>query len=153
MRNQNVRLAQGKKCLGSFTLQIANYSLGDVLNIECAFPQIWVIDFAQGLSVTRGDFLERPLHIAKIGLKFSQNFIDQRAILDHEQVRIENRCVFRANGFGNPLLHLKDLHPRLDEPGLEPPDFIRNLRWRNLVTHHFINVLADDMNSAEGDSR
>ncbi len=47
MRNQNVRLAQGKKCLGSFALQIANYSLRNILNVECAFAQIWIIDFAQ----------------------------------------------------------------------------------------------------------
>ena len=46
MRNQNMRLGQGKKCLGSFALQIANYSLGNILNVECAFAQIRVIDFA-----------------------------------------------------------------------------------------------------------
>ena len=45
MRNENVRLAQRKKCLGGFALQIANYSLRDVLNVECAFAQIRIIDF------------------------------------------------------------------------------------------------------------
>jgi hypothetical protein len=67
-------------------------------------------------------------------------------------VGIEDRRVFRTDGFGNPLLHFKDLHPRLDESSLEPPDFVCNLRWRNLVTHHFIQVFADNMNPAEGDS-
>ena len=152
MRNQNVRLAQGKKCLGSFPLKIANYSLRDVLNVERAFAQIRIIDFAQGLGITRGDFLKRPLHVAKIGLKFSQNFIDQRAVLDHQQVRIENRRVFRADRFGNTLLHLKDLHARLDKRRLESPDFIRNLGRRDPVTHHLIQVVAHDMNPAEGDS-
>ena len=46
MRNQNVGLGQGKKCLGSFALQIANYSLRNILNVECAFAQVRIIDFA-----------------------------------------------------------------------------------------------------------
>ena len=54
--------------------------------------------------------------------------------------------------FGNPLLHLKNLHARLDKPGLEPADFIPNLGWRNLITHHLIKIFADNMNSAESDS-
>ena len=46
MRDKNVRLAQGKKCLGSLALQIANYSLRYILNVECAFAQVRIIDFA-----------------------------------------------------------------------------------------------------------
>ena len=152
MSNQNVRLAEGKKCLGSLPLKIVNYSFRDVLDVERAFAEIRVVDFAQGLGVTRGDFLKRPFHVTKIDLKFPQNFIDQSAVLDYEQVRIENRRVFCSDRFRNALLHLKDLHARSDKRRLEPPNFIRNPGGRDPVTHHLIQVIAHDMNPAEGDS-
>src|SRR5206468_3187383 len=74
------------------------------------------------------------------------------AILDYEQVRIENRRVFCPDRFRNALLHLKDLHTRLDKRRLEPPDFIRNPGRRDPVTHHLIQIIAHDMNPAEDDS-
>jgi hypothetical protein len=40
----------------------------------------------------------------------------------------------------------------LDEPGLEPTNFISNLGRRDLVPHHFIQIFADDMNPPESDS-
>ena len=76
MRDQNVRLGQCKKCLGSFSLQVVNYTFGDVLNIKRALSQVRVIDFVEGLGVPRGDFLENPFHIAKIGLQLPKNFVD-----------------------------------------------------------------------------
>ncbi len=127
MCDENMRLPQGKKCLGSLPLKIANHPLCDVLDIKRPLAQIRVVDLAQGLRVTRCDFLEHPLYIAKIGLKFSQNFIDQRAIFDHQQVRIENSGVLCANRFSYPLLHLKNLHARLNKRRLEAPDLICNL--------------------------
>jgi len=76
MRNQNVLLGQGKKCPGSLSLQVVNYTLGDVLNVKRALSQVGVIDFVQGLRVPRGDFLENPFHIAKIGLQLPKNFVN-----------------------------------------------------------------------------
>jgi hypothetical protein len=67
-------------------------------------------------------------------------------------VRIENRRVFGANRFGNALLHLENLHAGLNEPRFETPDFIRNPGRRNMVTLYFVQIVADDMNPAEGDS-
>ena len=64
MRNQNMRLGQGKKCLGSLPLDVANYPFCYVLDIQRAFSQIGIIDLVQGLGVPRGDLLENPFHIA-----------------------------------------------------------------------------------------
>ena len=76
MRNENVRLAQGKERLGSFALQIANHALCHVLNIQRTLSQIGIVDLIQGLGVTRGDFLEDPLDIAEIGFQLPQHFVD-----------------------------------------------------------------------------
>ena len=82
MRNENVRLAQGKKRLGSFALQIANHAFCHVLNIERTFSKVRIVDLIQSLSVTCGNFLEDPLDIAKFGFQLPQHFVDQRPILD-----------------------------------------------------------------------
>jgi hypothetical protein len=66
VRNKNVRLAQGEKCLGSLALQVANYAFGHVLNIERTLSQVRIVDLIQCFGVTGGDFLKNPLDIAKI---------------------------------------------------------------------------------------
>src|ERR1700758_1104975 len=58
MRDQNVRLVQSKECFGTFTLQVTNYTLCNVLDIERALSQVGIIDSVQGLGVSRGDLLE-----------------------------------------------------------------------------------------------
>src|SRR6266404_2203430 len=76
MRDQNVRLGQGKKCLGSFPLQVANYALRDVLDIERALSQVRVIYLVQGLGIPRGNFLENPFYVGKVGLQLAEHFVD-----------------------------------------------------------------------------
>ena len=152
MRDQNVRLVQSKECFGTFTLKVANYALCNVLDIERALSQVGIIDSIQGLGVSRGDFLENPFHIAKIGLQLPKHFVDQRAVLDYEQVSIEDGSIFRPDRFCNALLHLQNLHARLNKGRFEARDFIRHLGRRNAVTHDLLQFIAGDMDPAAGDS-
>ena len=101
--------------LGRLALEVANDAPGHVLDVERAFAQIGIIDLAQRFGVTRRHFLENPFHVAKIGFQFAQDFIDQGAIFDHEQMRIENPGVLRPDRFGDLLLHFENLHARLDQ--------------------------------------
>ena len=153
MRDENVRLTQTKKCFGSFPLQVPDYSLGHVLDIERALAQIGIIDFGQGLGVMRGDFLKNPLDIAKVGLQFPQHFVDQCAILNHEQMSVEDCGIFCSDRFCNALLHLQNLHARLNERCFEPPDFVRDLGRGDAITRHVIQIVPNDMDLAVGSSR
>src|SRR5260370_37435454 len=76
MRNQNMRLGHGKKCLRCFPLEVANYPLCHVLDIERTLSQVGIIDFIQRLGIPRGDFLENPLPIATISLQLPEYFVD-----------------------------------------------------------------------------
>src|SRR5437764_15415491 len=67
-------------------------------------------------------------------------------------MRIENGCILCSNGFRNALLHFQNLHPRLNERCLEPPDLVRNLRRRDPVPRNVIQVIAYDMDLAAGHS-
>jgi hypothetical protein len=66
---------------------------------------------------------------------------------------VENGCILRSNGFCNTLLHLQNLHARLNKRRLEAPDFVRDLGGCDAVTHDIIQVIAHDVNLATGHSR
>ena len=125
MRHEDVRLGHGEKRLGRFPLQIANDAAGHVLNIERALAQIRIVDLAQRFRVTLRHFLKNEFHVATIGFEFAQDFVDQRPILDHEQMRIENAGVLGADRFRDALLHLENLRARLDQRGFEARDLLR----------------------------
>ena len=77
VRDENVRLGQGEKGLGRFTLEIVNDAFHHILDVERAFTQIGIIHLAQRLDVFGRDLLKHPLDIAKIGLQFAQHLIDE----------------------------------------------------------------------------
>lgn len=115
-----------------------------VLDIERALAEIRVVDLAERFGVMLGHFVKNKFHVAEIGLQFAQNFIDQRPILDHEEMRIENARVFRADRFGDALLHFENLRARLNERRLEAPDLVRNIAGLNAMPRDLVAIVAHD---------
>ena len=122
------------------------------MDVQSALTQIRIIDFAQCLGVTACYFLKNPLDVAKIGFQFPQHFVDQSAILHYEKVSVKNRCIFGSDGFRNTLLHLQNLHPRLNERRFETPNLVGDLRRRDAIARHVVEIVANDMDLAMGDS-
>ena len=122
-----MRLRRRKQGLGRFALQISNDPARDILNIERAFAQIRIVDFAQRFGVIARHFLKNPFHVAALALQPAQHLIDQRSVFDDQQVRIKNGRVLGADRFGDLLLHLEDLHSRLNKRGLEARDFVADI--------------------------
>ena len=151
MGDKNVRFTWKRHRFGRLSLQIANYAAHDILNIQGAFAQIRIVDFAQCLGVAAGDFLEDRFDFDQIGLKLAQDFVDQRPIFHDQQMGIENSRIFGPNGFRNPLLHLENLHPRLHEGGFETRNFGANLRGIDFVADDFLKFVAHDLHDAAGD--
>ena len=83
----------------------------------------------------------------------AQHFVDQRAILDHEQVRVENAGVLGADGFGDALLHLENLRAGGDERRLEARDLRRDLAFLDAALRRRLVVRAIDEDRAAGDAR
>src|SRR5437016_12993337 len=67
-------------------------------------------------------------------------------------MRIKDSSIFRPDRFCNALLHLQDLHARLNKGRFEARDFIRDLGRRNTVTHDVLQLIAGDMDLTAGDS-
>ena len=150
--DKNVRFTWKRHRFWRLSLQIANDAAHDILNVQGAFAQIRIVDFAQCLCVAAGDFLEDRFDLDQIGLKLAQDFVDQRSIFDHEQMGIENPRVFCPNGFRNPLLHLENLHSRLHESGFETRNFGANLRGVDFIADDFLKFVAHDLHNAASNS-
>ena len=97
-------------------------------------------------------FLEDEFDVAEIGLEFAQDLVDQRPILDHEQVGVENPGVLRPDRFGDPLLHFENLGARLDERRLEPADFVRDLGRLDAMARDLVAIIAHHMDRSPGDA-
>ncbi len=97
--------------------------------------------------------MESELDVTMIDLQPAQDFIDQRLILDHEKVGIENARVLRADRFRDLLLHLEDLRSRLNERALEARDFVRDVHRVDLIAHDIVRLDREDMQRCTRDSR
>ena len=153
VRDQNVRFPGGGNWFRRLTLQISNNAASYVLNIECAFAQVRVVDLAQRFGIIAAHFLKNPFDIAAFRFQPAQNFVNQSPVFDHEQVRVENRGIFGADRFRDFLLHFEDLNARLDEGGFKAGNFVSNLRRLDLITGDVVEIVAHHMNDAVGKPR
>ena len=117
------------------------------------FAQIGIVNLAQRFDVTIGNFLKSELDVAMFVFQSTQDLIDERLVLHHEQVGIENSGILRADGVGDLLLHLENLRARLNERGFKARDFVGDMRRLDAITHDVIALDREDMNRAARDSR
>jgi hypothetical protein len=82
----------------------------------------------------------------------TQDLVDERLVLHHEQVGIENSGILRADSVGDLLLHFENLRARLNER-VSKRAFHRDMRRLDAITHNVIALDREDMNRATRDSR
>ena len=57
--------------------------------------------------------------------KRAQDLVDERAVLDDQQMRVKNARVLGPDGLRDLRLHVQDLRPGQQQGGLETRDFRR----------------------------
>src|SRR5205814_7059293 len=77
VREKNVRVSQPEEILRRLALEISYDAPGHILNVERPLPKIGIVNLAQGLGVMRGHFLKNKLDVAKVGLQFAKDLVDQ----------------------------------------------------------------------------
>ena len=152
VRHQDMGLGQRQKRLRRLPLKVSNNPARHVLDVDGALTQVGIVDLAQGIGIMVRHLLKDEFHIAQIRLELAQDFIDQRSIFDHEQVCVENTGILGPDRFRDPLLHFKNLGPRLDQRGFESPDFVRDFTGLDATPRDFIAVVANDMDRSQGEA-
>ena len=153
MRHQNMRLGYGQERLSRFALEVPNHASGHVLNIDSTLAQIRVVDLTQRVGVTLRYFLKNIFNIAAVGFEFAQNFIDERSVFHHEQMRIENTRILGPDRLCDALLHLENLPARLHERGLETRNLFRDVSWFDPVACDIVHFVAHDVRATARDAR
>ena len=106
-----------------------------------------------GAAVFFGDLVENEFDVVQVPLEAAQGLVDQRAVLDHEQMGVENAGVRRANGARDFLLDIEEFLPRGDEGRLEALDLARNFLGADVAQGNFLLVLPVHDDLALGDAR
>ena len=137
MTDDDARLFQISQIdLGLKPEQVVKDTRRNVTHIGGALAQIIILDGGQRCRVTLGYCVECVLRVDFILLDDARYFIQQRAIFQHEQVRIENAAFLGAHGVAYLVLDLLNLATRFDDRLLQPINFLRSFPVRDSALAH-----------------
>src|SRR4030095_11914962 len=77
-------------------LKVVEQPPDNVVQIAATFTQVFVIQAVVRLEKFVADLLYRPLGIDAIGFDLFDNPIDEQPVLQHEQMRVDEKRRFRA---------------------------------------------------------
>ena len=150
---EDVRGLDAREVAGLLAHQVVDDAAGDIVDVQRALAEVGVVDLAEGLGVAVGDALEDLLDVELVPREGAQHFVDERAILDHEEVRVEDARVLRPDGHRDALLHLDDLLARGDEGRLEAGDLAGDFPLGDVARRRRLVVRAVDEDGAARDAR
>ena len=107
--------------------QIVQHAAGEVAHIGGAFAEIFVLHRLQHGDVAVGRGVKGVVGVGLLLADDFDDFLDEHAVFEHQQVRVENVRLGRAHGLGDAALDFGDLLAGADEGLLEAFDFRRDL--------------------------
>jgi len=104
MGDDDVRPVMGADEPRVLAHEMADDPAGDVFDVHDPFAQVGIVDCAQRANVFLRDLVEDILDVALLAFEAFEHLVDERAVLDDEQVGVENARVLRADRGGDALL-------------------------------------------------
>ena len=153
MRDQQVRRGDRRKVAAILAHEIPDDAAGDVLDVERPLAQVGIVDFAERFRVLAGHLAEDVLHRAEVFLKGAEDLVDEGAVFHHQQVRVEDAGIMRADGFGDFLLQLGDLLASGEQRHLEALDLAGDGRLLDAQLQRFVVLRAVHEDGAAGNAR
>ncbi len=111
--------------------QVVEHPRGDVPHIRGPLAQVFVIDGFERRGVSLGDLLKRVIDVDHLPLHQPGNFVNECAVFEDQQMRIENAGVLRAHGLPNLALDVQNLVTGLDESLFQTFPFPRQFALLN----------------------
>ena len=130
--------------------QIVQHPRRHVMQVGGPFPQVFVLDARQCRRVALRHGVKGMLGVDLVLLDHPHHFVEQRAVFEHQQVRVENTPFLRSHPFADLSLDLENLMPRLDERSFQAINLFRQFRLRDLPPGDAWPVMAqhDDLSAA-----
>ena len=143
-RDDDVGMVQAVEFLSRFSEQVPEDALGHILDVDDALLQVGVVDRTERAAVFFRDLVENEFDVVQLALQSAQGLVDQRAVLDHQEVRVEDTGIVRTDRPGDFLLDIEKLLTRGDEGGLEAFDLAGDVRLLDVAKGYFLFVLPVD---------
>ena len=134
-------------------LQVAQHAAGDVREIGGAFAEVIVVELAHLPGVDAHHLLIGEVDIHEPAEHLLLDRLDERAVLEREDVRVENARVGLADGGGHLVADGGDLLAGLEQRGLEPGQFIRDIFRADAPLAHDVLVRIEQDSGAPNDPR
>ncbi len=153
VREQDVRIVDFRERWRRLAHQVHQDAPGHVMHVQRTLPQVRVVHLFEQARVTSSHLLENRFDVAPVAFQRPQHLVDERAIFHDEQVRVENAGVLRADGVGDPGLHLQDLRAGLQQRRLEPGNLCRKVLLGDGKFRRGLFLRAMDEETAPGETR
>ena len=127
--------------------EIVQHTRGNIPHVGSPLAEILVVHRAERGGVFLGDLLESGLRVDPLFVDHAGDLVNQRRVLQHQQVRVEDAGVLGAHGLAHLALDLEDLLAGQDQRLFEALDFLRDFRLGNLVPRDVVAGLAQHDNS------
>ena len=112
--------------------QVVEDARGHIPHVGGPFPQVIVLDGGQRGRVALGDRVEGVFGVDLLLLDHPHDFVEQRAVLQHQQVRVKDAAFLGAHACADFALDLEELLAGLDQRPFQAVDLLRQLRLGQL---------------------
>ena len=116
--------------------QIVEHTLGDIAHVGGAFSEIIVLNCGQRGGVTLRHRVERIFDVDLLLLNHPDDFIQERAVFQHQQMRVKNAAVLSFHLGADLVLHFQNLLPGLGQCFFKAVQLLRQFRVAQLPLRH-----------------
>ena len=81
-------------------------ALGHVLDVDDALLEVGVVDRGEGAAILFRDLVKNEFDVVQSAFQSAQGLVDERAVFDDQQVRVEDAGIGRADRPGDFLLDI-----------------------------------------------
>ena len=99
--------------------KMPHHPCADIAHVRGAFAEIFILNLGERGTITLGDGVERVFCVDLFLFDHAHDFVNQRRIFQHEQVRVEDAGLTGAETLGELALNFLKLLACLDERVLE----------------------------------
>ena len=140
--DQDARFGEVMQVEGVLHLQqIVQHARRQVAHVGGALAEIFIVGREERLGVTLGNGVKGEFDVDLLLLDQADGFAHQGMVFEHQQMRLENVRLLRAQIFHHLALHLQDLLAGLDQRLFKPTGLPGHFVGRNLT-------LGDDVAGA-----
>ena len=133
--------------------QIVEHAPGEVAQVGGPLAEVFVLDGFEHGDITVGGGVKGVVGIGLLLADELDDLLDEHAVFEHQQMRVEDVRLVGTHRLGDAALHLEDLLARADERLLKALGFGVNFAFRQFALGDGVARAAEDNDFPAADAR